>query len=153
MLIAKKDAPAAKVYFESGEKVVGMIAVNVQLLIYVDSIDSIKDSLCECENAFKHESKLSCVVVCNDELNAIESFATQNNLTKLEIYKDSQKQFQIRFKITDENIGVFLVDKEGILEYVYYGDSASLDTKNIIQNAVELANRKQKGHTHENWMM
>lgn len=153
MLIAKKEAPAAKVYFENGDKVVGMIAVNVQLLIYTDKLESIKGILSECENVFKQESKLTCIVVSSDSFDVIESFVSDNSIIKIEFYKDSQSQFKTRFKIKDESIGVFLVDKEGILEYVYYGDSASLDTKNIIQNAVELANRKQKGHTHENWMM
>lgn len=153
MLSTKKEAPAAKVYFENGEKVVGMIAVNVQLLIYTDKLESIKGILSECESAFKKESKLTCVVVSNDRFDVIENFASDNSIIKVELYKDSQAQFKARFKIPDDGLGVFLVDKEGILEYVYYGDSSSIDTKSIIKSAIELANRKQKGHTHENWMM
>jgi len=153
MLSVNKEAPAAKVYFENGEKVVGMIAVNVQLLVYANGIDEIQNMLLECETAFKKEAKLTFIAVCNDSLQDIESFVSENFLIKTEIYQDTQSQFQTRFKIPDDGLGVFLVDKEGILEYVYYGDKASMDIKTIVQNAIELANRKQKGHTHENWMM
>jgi len=120
MLSTKKEAPAAKVYFENGEKVIGMIAVNVQLLIYTDKLESIKAVLSECEKAFKQESKLTCVVVSNDRFDVIENFAGDNSIIKVELYKDSQAQFKARFKILDDGLGVFLVDKEGILEYILW---------------------------------
>lgn len=155
------EAPAAKVFDIGGnEQIVGMIAVNIQLIV---SLKSLQDSYCmealmALDRAFATTQKLSLSVVvgANEE---IKTFATQNQLQKVALYNDKADNFAKRFGVAFEDgsfcNAFFVVDKEGELKLAKYiaKEETVLDIADVIETTNDWINYKPKGHVHENWMM
>lgn len=155
------EAPAAKVYdIGANEQIVGMIAVNIQLIV---SLKSLEDSYCvealkALDSAFANTQKLSLSVVVG-ATEEIKAFAEQNQLQKAGLYSDKDGSFAKRFGVAFEDgnfcNAFFIVDKEGELKLAKYiaKDETSLDIADVIETTNDWINYKPKGHVHENWMM
>jgi thiol peroxidase len=142
------EAPAVKVKMLNGEdKVIGMLADKVQVMITLPYSHSLNDEVYNVVN--KHKEKANIYLITSDifALDVDEDFSSTDF-----------KNFSMKFGVyMDESIcakSVFIIDKEG--EIVYKDvladvkdefDVSVLDEQ--IQKAIEF---KKKGHTHENWM-
>lgn len=158
------EAPSARVFAaQNDEMIIGMMAVNVQLLVSVFSLkdENSKMLINTLEEKFKTTKKLNLIVVVKNSFEDITTFQGINNITKIEIVQDSNGDFAKRFgvglesKNFKENLGnaVFVVDKEAELKYANYPltfEANQIDK--IYDITMETVNFKQKGHSHENWM-
>ncbi|MEA3497732.1 MAG: redoxin domain-containing protein [Campylobacterota bacterium] len=158
------EAPSAKVYsYDDQEMIIGMIAVNVQLLVSLYSLDeqNCKDIINKFEMNFKDESKLNINVVVKNSFEDIKNFNLENKIVKIEILQDTKSSFSQKFGVLlkdDKYVnnmanGLFLIDKEGEIKYAEYFDSldeSQLDK--LISIVKDVINFKPKGHVHENWM-
>ncbi len=161
ILKAGSEAPAVKVYDIQGEgQIIGMIAVNVQLLVYLNSLtDSLSASMVKAlDEAFKDAKKLNIGVVVKEEA-SIATFVKEHTLASagFSLYADKDGSFAKKFRVESGNSfcnAFFIVDKEGEIKLAYYSynnDYVALDE--IIGETKSWVAYKPKGHVHENWMM
>lgn len=158
------EAPSARVYkSESEDMIIGMMAVNTQLLL---SLYSLEDEDCvkiiqQFEEVFKDEKRLNPIVVVKDDFETIEQFKKDNNIERFLITRDSKGDFSKRFGVGLDDSkypnkmasALFIIDKEAELKFVnYFNCVEKFELMKSIEIINEVINFKQKGHTHENWM-
>jgi thiol peroxidase len=158
------EAPSARVFAaQNDEMIIGMMAVNVQLLVSVFSLkdENSKIFINTLEEKFKTTKKLNLIILVKNSFEDITTFQETNNITKTEIAQDTNGDFAKRFGVDlesenyQENLGnaAFVIDKEAELKYVSYPLTFEANQIDEIYNiTIQTVNFKEKGHSHENWM-
>jgi len=122
------EAPSARVYLDrSNQHIIGMMAVNVQLIVSLYSIEeeNCKEIIVDLEEYFKDEKKLNLIFVVKNSFEVIEAFKIKNNIVRSIIVQDSKDDFGKKFGVMlnqdefKEHManGVFIIDKEAQIKY------------------------------------
>ena len=146
------EAPSVRVKMASGEeKIIGMLAVKIQVFITLDDINSYTKELHEI--LYGNTKKVFGYMITRsgeDEMSAIiKDYGIDQGLITNQ-WVEFSKKFGLNATEGVLANSVFVVDKEGVITYKEIADT--LDLANFDANLTELINYKPKGHTHENWM-
>jgi thiol peroxidase len=142
------EAPAVKVKMLSGEeKVIGMLADKVQVMITLPYSHSLDDELYSVIN--KHKAKANIYLISSD----LFAYDVDGAFSSTDF-----ANFSMKYGVyIDESIcakSVFIIDKEG--EIIYKDVLMDVKNKfdaNVLDEQMQKAiDFKKKGHTHENWM-
>ncbi|QKF80606.1 hypothetical protein [Halarcobacter ebronensis] len=150
------EAPAVRVEMLNNEtKVIGMMAPKIQVLITLPCIKAYNNAL---HNILqKYSSKLVTYIITKSANENIEKIKADYSLDEGFI-SNNFKDFSLKFGVNiNDNLlakSIFVVDKEGIIKYIQIPSNieTSFDLEEFKTKLDEVANFRQKGHTHENWM-
>lgn len=146
------EAPAVRLKNREGEIIVGMMAVNNQLLI---SASALGETLSLIEETVNDLPRLEAYVISSFSMDEIEAFKKLHAFEKVEFISDQEKLFAKKYGAIDENENVtnafFLIDREGVIQASEYFEE-KIDPAKVVNPTVLLAHEKKKGHSHENWM-
>ena len=142
------EAPAIRLKMLNGEeKIIGMMAEKVQVMISLPFSDSLSDALAEIIK--KHQDKAFIYTISpNTLLNTINEAQSS-----IDFY-----DFTFKYGVNiDESLchkAVFIVNKDGEIVYREVVDNPSYDfnTESLNKALDEAIKFKKKGHTHEEWM-
>ncbi len=149
-----KEAPAVRVEkVAGGQDVIGMLAPEIQLLISLDkTIDlALYNTIKSLLDKFK---KLKIVFILPKDGIVGRDLHHIDEIGKFQIVFDEYGQFGEKFQV---NKGNQLITSATLVEFegkIYSQQKGSLNTKEIekdIQSIVD-EKKKQKGHSHEDWM-
>lgn len=144
------EAPAIKLkMFNSEDKIVGMLAVKIQVFISLDNIKKYSKELHEI--LLKNSDKIFAYIVTSSSDEDVKSIVDEFNIDSgfiSNIYEEFSKKFGLNDEADKISDSIFIVDKEGLITYI----SKSLDLDNFNESLNKLINYKPKGHSHENWM-
>lgn len=158
----KGEAPSARVFLSNSEEtIIGMIAINVQLIISVYSLQEtqINELLLFMDKELSAYKKLHFYIITKESFEEIASF--QKKLSKAIVLQDTLNDFGKKFGVllddseltTNLAYSFCIIDKEGIIEYVEYPLEISKNLSlELVQKTIQAVNFKPKGHIHENWM-
>jgi len=142
------EAPAVRVTMQSGEeKVIGMLADKVQVMITLPKADSLSTELLA--TIEKHQAKSLIYLIASTPL---------DKAYNPDFYSTDFVNFAMKFGVfANDEVSVksiFIINKDG--EIVYREIVGNLDDGFDI-TAFDIAldeaiKFKKKGHTHENWM-
>lgn len=165
-LLVGKEAPAARITkLDSTQNVIGMIAPTAQLIIVIPSL---KTEVCSLgakkfNDLLKEKNKLTTYMVTTDDLDFVHDFTLRESIDSAEIVIDTQRQFGKKYGVLIEEgklkdrlaRAVFVIDKEGVVTYKEIVPEIvdEVDYDACMQAVEEVLSEKQKGHSHENWMM
>jgi len=159
------EAPAARITkLDNTQNVIGMIAPNVQLFIILPSL---KTEVCSLgakrfSELLKEKKKIDASIITTDDIDFLQGYVKENDLDKIEIVHDTQRQFGKKYgilisegKLKDRLArAVFIIDRDGLLRYKEIvsevTDEVNYDA--CIEALDEVLSEKKKGHTHEDWM-
>lgn len=142
------EAPAISLKMNSGEeKVIGMMATKVQVIITLPFVDALSDALLQSIGAFAEKSFI--YLICPTPLTKAYDahFSSQD-------FEVVAKKFGVFIDDTMCAKSIFIIDKEGVVVYKEITkaleDEFSLELfKSALDDAIAF---KRKGHVHENWM-
>lgn len=142
------EAPAIRLKMLNGEeKIIGMMAEKVQVMITLPFSDSLNDTLVEVIK--KHQDNAFIYTISpNTLLNVINEAQSS-----IDFY-----DFTFKYGVNiDESLchkAVFIVNKDGEIVYREVVDNPSYDfnTERLDKALDEAIKFKKKGHTHEEWM-
>ena len=154
VLLQKKDrrlgseAPAVKVKMISGEqKVIGMMADKVQVMITLPYANSFCSSLYEILKKYKEKANIYLFSPESFIYDVDDGFASMD-------FESFSLKYGVYIDTTICAKSAFIIDKEGEIVYIEIPkniggifDLDALDKE--IQKAIDF---KRKGHVHENWM-
>ena len=150
------EAPAVKVkMLNNEEKVIGMMAPKIQVMLTMPEIKDYNNGLNDILN--KYKSKLLVYLITNSSLENIKKVKDAYDLEDGFISNDFSK-FSLKFGVNlDEELiakSVFIIDKEGAIKYKEIPSKveASFNLDELEIKLEETVNYKAKGHVHENWM-
>lgn len=156
------EAPSVKVCLnDSEESIIGMIAINVQLIISVYSLheEAINDYLLFIDKELSSYKKLNFYIITKESFEDISSF--QQKLSKAIVLQDKENDFGKKFGVLLDNnrfktnlaYSFCIIDKEGIIKYIEYPLEISHNIcEELVTKTIQVVEFKQKGHIHENWM-
>lgn len=142
------EAPAISLKMQSGEeKVIGMLATKVQVMITLPFHNSLSDALANIIT--KYQEKAFIYVISSEVLKK------ELNLGYTSVdFAELAKKFGVYI---DEKLcakALFIINKEG--QFVYKEITSDVenefDLETFESKLDEAINFKQKGHVHENWM-
>lgn len=142
------EAPAISLKMLSGEdKVIGMLATKVQVMITLPFHNSLSDALANIIT--KYQEKAFIYVISNEMLDK------ELNLGYTSVdFVELAKKFGVYIDETLCAKSLFVINKEG--QFVYKEITSDVEDEfnlEIFENKLdETINFKQKGHVHENWM-
>ena len=142
------EAPAVKLQMLNGqEKIIGMMAQKVQMIIFLPFTNSLSDAVSKIINAYTNKAFIYTI--------------SANPLTIEVDPAQSSTDFQkLSFKYgvnVDETLcakAVFIVNKDGeiVFKDVLNDPSSDFDHEILEKALAEAIKFKKKGHTHEEWM-
>jgi len=142
------EAPAIRLKMLNGEeKIIGMMAEKVQVMITLPFSDSLSGTVANIIT--KHQEKAFIYTIASNPLT-----------TAIDEAQSSTDFYNFTFKYgvnVDETLckkAVFIVNKDGEIVYREVLDDPSDDfNSEILDKALDEAIKfKKKGHTHETWM-
>jgi thiol peroxidase len=142
------EAPAIKLRMSDNEdKVIGMMAENVQVFITLFSFDKLTKELEDL--ILNYSQKANIYVICNK----LSAHNLYNGFVSDDFLNISKK---MGVCINDESCAnsIFIINKDGLIKYknILPTVEENFDLENFKKNLNEVINFKKKGHTHENWM-
>ena len=146
--LVDSEAPAVRVKMLNGEeKIIGMMAEKVQVMITLPFGDSLSDAVADIIK--KHQDKaLIYTISPNTLLNVIDEAQSS-----IDFYN-----FTFKYGVNiDESLchkALFIVNKDGEILYREVLDDAKddFDIDSLDKALDEAIKFKKKGHTHEEWM-
>ena len=133
------------------EKIIGMLAVKIQVFLTLDDISTYTKELHEI--LYGNTKKVFGYIITRSSdaevEKKIEEFGIDKGLVTNQ-WSDFSKKFGLNANESVIANSVFVVDKEGIITYREIAEN--IDLINFESNLTELINYKPKGHSHENWM-
>lgn len=152
----ESEAPAVRVKMLNGEeKVIGMMAPKVQVMITLPCIKAYNNGLHNVLQEYASKSMVYIVTKSNDD--NLEKVKTAYSIDEGVISNDF-KNFSLKFGVNmnEEMLAksIFVIDKEGVIKYKQIPSNieTSFDLEEFKTKLDETVNFKQKGHVHENWM-
>jgi len=148
------EAPAVKIFdSQDNEKIIGMIAINIQLLLCLEDLEKRVALIELLDKTFEESTKLDIYVIAQKSED-IQSFLANHSFKKVMVVSDKSDGFAKKYGAFDAQNSYFIVDKEGELQMVNYSDSdEALNISEILKETQFWLEYKPKGHVHENWMM
>ncbi len=142
------EAPAISLKMNSGEeKIIGMMATKVQVIITLPFADALSDDLLESIGAFVEKSfiYLICPMPLTKAYDA--HFSSQD-------FEALAKKFGVFIDDTLCAKSIFIIDKEGVVVYkeITKAIEDAFDLALFQTKLDEAIHFKRKGHVHENWM-
>jgi len=142
------EAPAISLKMNSGEeKIIGMMATKVQVIITLPFADALSDALLESIGAFVEKSfiYLICPMPLTKAYDA--HFSSQD-------FEALAKKFGVFIDDTLCAKSIFIIDKEGVVVYkeITKAIEDAFDLALFQTKLDEAIHFKRKGHVHENWM-
>jgi len=142
------EAPAVRVKMLNGEeKIIGMMAEKVQVMITLPFGDSLSDAVADIIK--KHQDKARIYILSsNTLLNVIDEAQSSTN------FYDFTFKYGVNIDETLCKKAVFIVNKDGEIVYreVLDNPSDDFDSETLDKALDEAIKFKKKGHTHEEWM-
>jgi len=142
------EAPAVRIKMLNGEeKIIGMMAEKVQVMITLPFGDSLSDAVADIIK--KHQDKAFIYTLSpNTLLNVIDEAQSSTDFYN----------FTFKYGVNvDETLchkAVFIVNKDGEIVYreVLNNPSDDFESETLDKALDEAIQFKKKGHTHEEWM-
>jgi len=142
------EAPAVRIkMLNSEEKIIGMMAEKVQVMITLPFGDSLSDAVADIIK--KHQDKAFIYTLSpNTLLNVIDEAQSSTDFYN----------FTFKYGVNvDETLchkAVFIVNKDGEIVYreVLDNPSDDFESETLDKALDEAIQFKKKGHTHEEWM-
>jgi thiol peroxidase len=142
------EAPAIKLRMSDNEdKVIGMMAENVQVFITLFSFDKLTKELEDL--ILNYSQKANIYVICNK----LSTHNLYNGFVSDDFLNISKKMGVCINNKSCAN-SIFIINKDGLIKYktILSTVEENFDLENFEKNLNEVINFKKKGHTHENWM-
>jgi len=142
------EAPAISLKMNSGEeKIIGMMATKVQVIITLPYANALSHALLESLSAFS--DKAFIYLICPEPL--VQAYDTHFSSQDFEALA---KKFGV---FIDANLcakSIFIIDKEGVVVYKEINKAVedAFDLALFQTKLDEAIHFKRKGHVHENWM-
>ena len=142
------EAPAISLKMNCGEeKIIGMMATKVQVIITLPFADALSDDLLESIGAFVEKSFI--YLICPTPLTKAYDahFSSQD-------FEALAKKFGVFIDDTLCAKSIFIIDKEGVVVYkeITKAIEDAFDLALFQTKLDEAIHFKRKGHVHENWM-
>lgn len=144
------ETPAIRVkMFNNEDKIVGMLAVKIQVFISLSNIKKYTKEMNEILS--KNSDKIFGYIITSSSEDDVKSVVDEFNIDSGFItnrYEDFSKKFGLNQKDGVISDSIFIVDKEGKIFYI----DKSLNLNEFSEKLHQLITYKPKGHSHENWM-
>ncbi|MCH9740483.1 MAG: hypothetical protein K0U38_06545 [Epsilonproteobacteria bacterium] len=142
------EAPAVKLKMLNGEeKIIGMMAEKVQVMIILPFSDSLSDAVTDIIK--KHQDKAFIYIISANALDNVVDEAQSST----DFYHFSFK-YGVNVDETLCHKAVFIVNKDGEIVFrdLLNDPKDDFDVSSLDKALDEAIKFKKKGHTHEEWM-